>query len=280
MLLVHDHLLLFIGIPYDVHLVSRWIAKGYLLAGLLVHEAELLLLAKHLLLLCSLGLCLLEDVIVLGTDLVLEELLVGVLVLHEHEVRLLLLLRQLQPILLLLQALQLHLQPLALGEEAHPAALLELFCTELWQVVHEAVVVGNHRLLKQLLGQPLWRRLVSLLEDIVLRSYYCQHTQGPLSLWDVLPHELGQPPPLLLLLLAGVGPVLLDDPHHLVPENLGRRWVAAGKKLDVAVLGAVALPHVHLLQQNHQKPVKSAKQVQTELSTFCGKSKIQGYRGL
>ena len=149
MLLVYNHFLFIFDIPYDIHLIySRPLFM--LLIGLLVHEAELLLLlAKHLLMLC---LCLLKYIVVPGADLVLEELLVGVLVIHEHEIRLLLLFRQLQLVPLLLQSLQLHFQALLLCEEAHPSTFLKFFRIECWKVIHEAIVIRNHLLLHKLLG--------------------------------------------------------------------------------------------------------------------------------
>ena len=167
-LLVHDHLLLLPDVAYDVHLVRPW-PQLRLLSMLLIHKAELLPLIKHLLpLLGFLHFGLLKDVVVLGADLVLEELLVRALVLQEHQVGLFLLLRELQLVLLLFQALELHFQPLSLVKEADSTALLELFGIELWQVVHEAVFIGDHLLLEQLLGLSLWWGLISLLEDVML----------------------------------------------------------------------------------------------------------------
>jgi len=123
----------FVDIPYDVHLIATRPLLLLLLIALLRHEAELLLLAMHLLLLlCPLGLGLLEEVIVLCADFVLEELIIGILIVHQQKVVLFFLLRQLQPILLLLQPRQLHLQPFALAEEADSTTLLQLFCTKLW----------------------------------------------------------------------------------------------------------------------------------------------------
>jgi hypothetical protein len=79
----------------------------------------------------------------------------------------------------------------------------------------------------------------------------CQHRQRPLSLWDILPHELGKPLPLHFLLRAAVVLILFDDPHHLVPEYFGGRGVTAGEEFHFAISWTMALVHVHLLEHLH-----------------------------
>ena len=77
-----------------------------------------------------------------------------------------------------------------------------------------------------------------------------KHCQGPLTLWNVLPHEFCQPFPLLLLLLVAIVSILLDDPHEFIPQNRCRRRVAAREEFHITVFWAVTCPTVHLLQHH------------------------------
>ena len=85
----------------------------------------------------------------------------------------------------------------------------------------------------------------------MLRSNSCKHSQSPLSLWNILSHELCQSFPLLFLFWVAIGLVLFDNLHHFVTEDLSSRRITTREKFHVDVTRAVTLAHVHFLQHLH-----------------------------
>ena len=118
-----------------------------------------------------------------------------------------------------------------------------------WKVIEKAIVVGNHELLEHNAVVLLFRRFVALLEDGMIWRYRRKHSEKPVSLRNLLSHEIGKALPLCCLLLANVPIVVCDELDNLVSqESSWRRMGANRAAIDVSVHKHVTLPVIHLFQ--------------------------------
>ena len=169
---------------------------------------------------------------------------VVLLVVQELQIRFLLRLRHLKLPLAFVDALELKLHLLSLGQKPDAALLAEFLRSELLQVVEETAHVRNHFLLLLLLGRLLRRRrrTIALLEDLVLWVECGEQEEHPLFVWRVAPHVCSKPLVLAGLLLCLVVAVLLDHRGDDLNEDVVGGWVETDDGLDVELLGTVARP--------------------------------------
>ena len=169
---------------------------------------------------------------------------VVLLVVQELQIRFLLRLRHLKLPLAFVDALELKLHLLSLGQKPDAALLAEFLRSELLQVVEETAHVRNHFLLLLLLGRLLRRRrrTIALLEDLVLWVECGEQEEHPLFVRRMAPHVCCKPLILAGLLLCLVVAVLLDHRGDDLNEDVVGGWVETDDGLDVELLGTVARP--------------------------------------